>query len=93
MNIEASEKVYVVLAKWVPPGWLEVVEQFNPPEGDIAYPYMRAAYAAAQARTTTSVEYCACILQNSIHTGCQFNRITENATIVDQLTLQSAKPM
>lgn len=93
MKTNSTQQKHIIVARRVAAGWLEVVEQFTPPEGDITYPYMRAAYANAQARSTGSVaEFHACLLRSPICTGHQFNRLTENATFIDIYTLQSAKP-
>lgn len=67
MTSHLAHQKYIVVARCVMPGWLEVVEQFTPQEGDAEYPYMRAAYAGAQARAAGSAaEFRACILRSPI---------------------------
>jgi len=93
METTSTQHKYIVVARRVAAGWLEVVEQFTPPEEDIGYPYMRAAYADAQARPAVSTaEFQACVLGSAMQTGRKFKRLTENAAFNNQFVLRSAKP-
>lgn len=93
MSQDPSQRTCIVVARCIVPGWLEVVEDFKSPEGDIDYPYMRAAHAEAEARSSMSrAEFRACVLCSPVPVGRQFNCLSVGATYIDHVALQSARP-
>jgi len=88
--VDAS--THIVVACRAVAGWYEVVKDFTPPPHDIAYPYMHAAHAEAEARqSTTRVEIHAFVVKSPIRVGCQFHLSTAHASPIDQIALQNAK--